>query len=49
MPRTEFEESEERSDDDIMDVNLGGEEEGLEVLAGAGAFLAGLDKEAVSR
>ncbi|KAK4685523.1 nucleolar complex protein 3, partial [Tremellales sp. Uapishka_1] len=47
VPRTAFEGQDDGDEsDDMMDL---GEEEGLEVMAGAGSFLAGLDKSALSR
>ena len=48
MPRTDFAERDEDSDSAFMDLDLG-EEEGLEVAAGAGNFLTEMDNKALSR
>lgn len=40
--------SEQGSDDEIEDLDMEGEED-LQFMAGAGSFLAGVDKNALSR
>ena len=48
VPTTDFAESDVERDGALMDLDLG-EEEGLEVMVGAGRFLAEMDHRALSR